>query len=480
MGCDMGDNKILGEKLNFLFEIGNIRKFRFLLQNLPASINKIDAAVAYTTEKRLSTDISLVDICVSKNIKLNWWGLFNADGGSAISEIKKALEHPDLITFYPFSKNFHSKVIYFHGYGIYIGSHNFTYNALMNNVEAGVFVEETALTEKQKTDINDFFDYLKEKSIPAVQDDIEKILEYEDLTQSEKKQQKEIRNRLENYFDAQFSHMFRLKEGVQTSNETADDTQKKREFLQEWRSTQNIIEYIKLTIKEKCRQPEWINKDAELSIVTDQLLHAYYYSYILHGNDERNTGRIMAEQKEQNKNNTERAVLNAIQWWETLKSAPTNEDTYINKWGYENQKILLNLKTRKLTEEELEIVMLQNHAATTHARQIPNQKLGLPSDNSTTQEERVRIYAKWLYVQKSEGDLDINDVMKYLLFDNNDTIENRVYNCVNNRKYKIEHFGKSIIGELVGWGRPDITHIRNNRVNKVLNCLGFDVELFSD
>ena len=37
---------------------------------------------------------------------------------------------------------------------------------------------------------------------------------------------------------------------------------------------------------------------------------------------------------------------------------------------------------------------------------------------------------------------------------------------------------KSIIGELVGWGRPDKIHLRNNRVNKGLRCLGYDVELF--
>ena len=59
-------------------------------------------------------------------------------------------------------------------------------------------------------------------------------------------------------------------------------------------------------------------------------------------------------------------------------------------------------------------------------------------------------------------------------------IDERVFEVINNPKYKLDHFGRSIVGELVGWGRPEITHLRNNRVNKALRALGFDVALFSD
>ena len=474
----MGENQILSEDFNFLFEIGSTRKLKYLLTHLPENITYIDAAVAYTTEKKYPQDVSLVDLCLQKKIKLNWWGLFNSDGGTSLTEIKKALSNPALVTFYPFSKNFHSKVIYFHGYGIYVGSHNFTYNALMYNVEAGIFVKECNLSEKQKNDITDFFAYLKKNSIPAVADDLDRIEEYEDLTQGERKQEHELKKRLEHYFEEQFSHMFKLKEGVLDYSD--DDSQKKREFIQEWRRTQNIIEHIKQTIEKTCIQPDWVDKNADYTIITDQLLHAYYYSYVLQGKGERKTGKIIAAEKEKNKGNTDYAIQHAIKWWESLKAAPMNENVYINKWGIENKTILQTLKTGDLTEEQLEKVLSQNHAARTHARQMQNKQLKLPKDFSTTQDERVKIYSKWLYQQKSKKGMNISAVMRYLLFDESETIENKVYNCVYEKEYKIEHFGKSIIGELLGWGRPDITHIRNNRVNKVLNCLGYDVELFSE
>lgn len=475
----MVDNKILSEDLNFLFEIGTTRKLKYLLANIPKDINNIDAAIAYTTEKRQdnAADISLIDLCLKNKIKLNYWGLFNSQGGTAISEIRKALNNPDLIQFYPFSENFHAKVIYFHGYGIYIGSHNFTYNALMYNVEAGTFVKEKCLSEKQKNDIQDFFKYLKEHSIPIVQDDLDKLEDYEDLTQAARNQEKKIKKQMDDYFDELFSHLFNLKQGVR---DYGKDKENKIEFLKEWRSTQNIIEHIQNYIRDNCKQPSWINKEVDLSIITDQLLHGYYYSFLLKGKDDRKSGKMIADEKEKNQNNTDYAIMKAIKWWENLTEAPSNENIYINNWGLNNKTILSKLKDRPLTEQELETVLSQNHAARTHARQMSNKSLNLKKDYSTNQEERVKLYSKWLYKQKSKDGLSINDVLKYLLFDESDSLEDRIYNCVKEKHYKIEHFGRSIIGELIGWGRPDITHIRNNRVNKVLNCLGYDVQLFSE
>ena len=68
--------------------------------------------------------------------------------------------------------------------------------------------------------------------------------------------------------------------------------------------------------------------------------------------------------------------------------------------------------------------------------------------------------------------------MRYLLFSDETTMEERIYNALYLPDFRIERFGKNIIGELVGWGRPDITHLRNNRVNKGLRCVGYDVRLF--
>ena len=124
--------------------------------------------------------------------------------------------------------------------------------------------------------------------------------------------------------------------------------------------------------------------------------------------------------------------------------------------------------------------MTQNHAARNHARQIRNSQFNLPEDYKTTIEERIELYVQWLMKQKTKDNLMINDVLRYLLFHDNQRIEERVYESVYNPRYHLEHLGRSIVGELIGWGRPDVTFLRNNRVNKALKCLGFDVRLFSE
>lgn len=135
---------------------------------------------------------------------------------------------------------------------------------------------------------------------------------------------------------------------------------------------------------------------------------------------------------------------------------------------------------RELTKEELITVFNQNHTARNHARQMKNSVFDLPKDFKADINERVEFYVDWLLKQKSKGNLNVQEIMQYLLFDDNINLEERVYNTIYNPKYHIEHFGRSIVGELIGWGRPEITHLRNNRVNKGLRALGFNVALFSD
>lgn len=475
------------EDINLFLDFTNVRKLRYLLSHIPDNVSEISAAIAYTSRiNNTANDISLIDICIKKKIKLNWWGLFNAEGATDLEEIKKSLMHPDLITFYPFSEYFHPKVIWFHGYGIYIGSHNASYNAMMYNIEAGVFILENSLTDLQEKDIKEFFLYLKQNSNPAVAEDLERFEDYINFTNIERKEKEKIQNKLDNYFDEQFSHMFKLIPAIQSGQaSTKEEKKKEREikrkekFITEWRETQNIIAYIKEIISRDCKHPSWIRSDAHITIITDQVLHAYYYSYLLKGSDEKKSSDIILKSYEENKHRTEDAIRNAIKWWEKLDKPPSSENVYINDWGLSNHNILSNLEYRDLTKQELNTVMLQNHAARNHARQIRNSELKLEPNYTTNIEERVKLYVDFLYKQKSINGLTINDVLKYLLF-GDAVLEERIYRSIYEEKYKLEHFGRSIAGEILGWGRPDISFIRNNRVNKALRCLGFNVELFSE
>ena len=126
--------------MKLLLDYQRTRKFTLLIKCIPDNVKEISASIAFTQ------DDTLMKICNKKKIHLDWWGLFNSDISSKLEIVKDAIKSP-YIKFFPFPKLFHSKLIWFHGYGVYIGSHNLTENAMYNNIEAGVFIPEDELTE---------------------------------------------------------------------------------------------------------------------------------------------------------------------------------------------------------------------------------------------------------------------------------------------------------------------------------------------
>ena len=450
------------------------RHFTVLIKNIPNNVKKISASIAFTQ------DDTLMKICNNKKIHLDWWGLFNSDISTKLEIVKDAIKSP-YIKFFPFAELFHSKLIWLHGYGLYIGSHNLTKNAMYNNVETGVFIPENELSEENTIEIEKYFDFLRVNSIPATIEDAELMEKYIAESKIENDRRRFIKQNLENLFEERFAHLFILKPGVQDwENNKISNDKKKLFFLQEWRETQKYLRIIHEKIRD-IKEPSWVDPNADISIITDQVLHAYYYSYLLKGKDEGiKSSELVNNEYEKNKDNPDGAIQKAIEWWKTLSSPPSKENIHINEWSKSNKVILSNLRNRDLTKEELLTVFNQNHAARNHARQMRNSDFDLPTDFKTTIEDRVNYYVDWILKQRTSGGLTIQETMKYLLFEDVVNLEERVYNTVYNQKYHIDHFGRSIVGELVGWGRPEITHLRNNRVNKGLRALGFNVTLFSD
>lgn len=462
--------------LKFFFDVKTKRRFAVTVKTLPKqNVKKVYAAIAFTQ------DDLLVKTCIENKIQLEWWGLFDSGNSTNYDIVKQAITS-DIVKFYPFASLFHPKVIYFEGYGIYIGSANMTKNAMYNNVEAGVFIDQEDLTAQDLEEIAAFFSYLRNQSVQATYDDIEQIEKFLESSTLDREDVDKINSNIDENFKECLGHLFLLKPGVTDYGSDKEKTESKRKliFMQEWRETQNFLHNVKDVMIDKCTQPVWIDKNAHPTIITDQLLHAYYYSFVLRGKGEHKSIERVREFYNLNKSNPGKGILNAIEWWENLGEAPSDEDVHINLWGVENEKILRKLKTEDLNYDEFLKVMRQNHAARNHARQIKNKFFNLPDDFHTDIEGRIEIFSEWLFKQKSKTGKSINEVMKYILFSEEPMLEERIYNALNTDEYHIERFGKSIIGELVGWGRPDITHLRNNRVNKGLRCLGYDVRLFSE
>ena len=103
----------------------------------------VKAAVAYAAKETL-----IIDDCIKANIPLIFWGRYDESQPVAIPILKRFIEArspgivcklvPDI---------FHPKVIWWQGAGAYIGSANLTTKGWYDNIEAGIFLEDSELVE---------------------------------------------------------------------------------------------------------------------------------------------------------------------------------------------------------------------------------------------------------------------------------------------------------------------------------------------
>jgi hypothetical protein len=57
--------------------------------------------------------------------------------------------------------------------------------------------------------------------------------------------------------------------------------------------------------------------------------------------------------------------------------------------------------------------------------------------------------------------------------------EHRLWLATRTKAWRLPKLGRSTLGELLGWARPDEFPPRNNRSNMALRAMGFDVDIFS-
>ena len=120
------------------------------------------------------------------------------------------------------------------------------------------------------------------------------------------------------------------------------------------------------------------------------------------------------------------------------------------------------------------------HAIYNHGRQINFSSLGLaePQD-SVPARERVKTFAEWLYRQKSPNGRRAVDAINYTLYGGGeDDIPQRIFESTFDSNNAVPRLGVSSLGEIVGWARPDFSPPRNNRTNKALRALGYDVKVY--
>lgn len=435
---------------------------RDILEDAKAHTERVDAAVAYATNEDL-----LFDWCWDNEIPLRFWGRFDAEVPVSIPVLTKFLARKSGRYTCKLVRHFHPKVIWWRGYGAYIGSANLTSKAWYNNVEAGVFLTEEELASGgHDLEILDMFIEIEKHAAPLTQELFDLLsMRNRALTQQEL-QDKPARDRVTD--TVLVPHW----DGLSRATEKSAKNLRRQAFLNEWNSTLQIIRDVSSKIARDGNRPSWVDEDAPTGAQADQFLHAHYYNTVMQGVRADYEGHY-----EQNKNNPDKAISDAIGKWRRLPSTSA-ENTMLNVTAPQLRNAFSEAKLRKLTENEFVEAISKVHAAREYARRAANDAIGLKPGRRYSRHEKVVALARHMFKGPSRAAPDPRETLHHVLYGGRpEEVPQRLWDTLNDRKTKIELLGISTLGEIVGWAMPDRYPPRNGRTSKALRSLGYDVRV---
>jgi PLD-like domain len=443
--------------------------------------SQVDVAVAYADGK----DHPFITKCKEKGLRVSFYGLLDEDGAVSPGLLRELLAWgPSRADARLIKGNFHTKVIWWRGFGAYIGSANLTHKAWFHNVEAGILFEEAELlTSGAGPELDQMFDHLARHSIPVTTEVVEKL---EKLALDRRASVDQQRAKLRSNFDQMFGHLPDNPALTVTPPKGQKENQALSRFVTEWMQTLQLMRGLAKEFASLGVRPAWVDADAHPVLHFDQFLHAYYYDYVRGGADGRDgedddlSGLEKVEAFfTRNSSKPGVALREAARWWASLPSDRYGEEVFIRETAPSMQQ---RLSAPSITSMDLasfrEAVRYVN-AFRMHARQVKNADLGLPLDHHETADERVDHLCAWLWSQRTSAGKTVRDVLEFVLWGSTPSdMERRLWIAVADPTYRLPHFGQSTLGEAVGWARPDDYPPRNNRTNKALRSLGHDVKLF--
>lgn len=443
-----------------------------LMNGAPLSCDRVTAAVAYAT-----SNSPFFDHCLQNKRFLEFYGLLDEDQAVAISVMEQLLAAgPFAASCHLVKGHYHPKVIWWHGYGAYIGSANLTAYAWSANVECGVFYDEEEITGTPlQVQLELLFDRIRQISKP-LNSDLVKALK---KLQSTETAADVARKKLKDQFD----------EATKTYPEfgglTGPNANTKLSlFAAEWENTLQLLrglrkEFIALNLR-----PTWVAADANDTVHFDQFLHAYYYVRVRTKEDGDDSARSQDRVNrffEKNQPDKLGALREAAIWWASLEKAPHGEDLFIARTAPRMRELLAKDRIAVWTLDDFKEAMMSVNAFKMHARQVKNKFFGLPPDHHETVEQRSNRLAEWLWNLDRTAKRSLPEMWSYLIWGTSPTnMTERLWTVTKEEQWTYPRLGQSTLGEAVGWARPDDYPPRNNRTNKALRALGHgEVRQFS-
>jgi hypothetical protein len=441
----------------------NGRYPREIPDNAAKDCELVEAAVAY------ASDDHLFKWCLDHKIPLRFWGRFDETIPVSPKILKMFLDQRSPNFTCKLLPRFHSKVIWWHGVGAYIGSANLSDAAWNNNIEAGCYFDEADMTASGMDDeLREFFRRVDSPATPLTEELFKAIeARARDLNRISE-QDHESRKK--------FLATTSLKQwgGLLSSPPKAAIERRKKVFLDEWFATLQILRDIGARISADENRPAWLIGDVPAGAQADQFLHAHYYNRVI-GDDRRS---LFAERFEANKNNPERALTDAIDWWRKLPSPPSNEDRMLYEWAPVLRSEMSRDQLLSLSESEFEGICSRVWAIQDHARRVSNATLNLPEGSRHEMTAKTKALSHYLYARRAPNGADVRQTIDHILYDGDrDGLPLRLWDATGGGLWRIEHLGISALGELVGWALPDQFPPRNNRTSKSLRSLGYPVDV---
>lgn len=426
----------------------------------------VKAAIAYANGHP-----KIFDDCWKNGIPLIFYGRYDSSAPVSTNILKTFLDRkspnftcklvPDI---------FHPKVIWWGGYGAYIGSANLTDNGWVGNIEMGVFFSEEDIIENGlETELADFFEQVDVRSHALTREIYDELCDLE----SKEFNAKNARSNDKSVFDKK--RIIPKLSPLQQITPRNSSERRKNSFLKEWRDTLQILRDIADRVSDSSNQPVWLPAGTPRGVQADQFLHAYYYNHVLQG--QRATHHQLHEK---NCKNPEIALKNAISWWRGTLTAPSWEDDNIRNSKVVKDNLCAN-KIKNLNEDEFLEACKNVHALTDHCLRVRNSTLGLPANQYTEKKDRIIILGQYLWRQRTINNRSIIDVLEHVLYGGGiEGVPDRIWDSISLVDFKIPHLGVSTLGEMVGWALPDTYPPRNGRTSKALRALGYKVKIHSE
>ncbi|MGQ2991178.1 MAG: phospholipase D family protein [Brevundimonas sp.] len=433
---------------------------RDIVQRAEAQTESVDAAVAYAT-----TDDLLLNWCWANKIPLRFWGRFDEDIPVALPVLERFLARRSPLYTCKLVRCFHPKVIWWRGYGAYVGSANFTQSAWHNNVEAGVFFTEDELESSgQDQELIRLFAQIDAVASPLT----------EELMARLRARERELQRRWERDRDADQdflkTNLVEPWEGLTQISGKDARTRARDAFLKEWLSTLQTLRDIAEQVAQDSHRPSWISPSAPKGAQADQFLHAHYYQRTFDGR------RADYERHfEENRARPDKALSDAATWWSSWPE-DSPEAHMLNVRAPTLRAFLSEDGLRRMDEGAFIEMLSGVHASVEYARRVPNAKVDLPSNRAYSIPEKLDAMGKTIWRSSAQRGTPVKEVLHHILHGGHvDDVPHRLWDALDDPTWKTEMLGVSSLGEIVGWALPDRYPPRNGRTSKALRSLGYDV-----